>query len=99
MILAAGAPRSPAILQLSGIGPKGLLSSLGIEVIEDLPGVGYNFHDQSTISSGVSYNYAQYPYPSPDWLNTNKSWSAQELAVYYKTVQDHLPWCTIQARQ
>ena len=49
IILAAGAAHSPQILQLSGIGPKQLLSSLGIETIVDLPGVGRNFQDQPTL--------------------------------------------------
>jgi choline dehydrogenase-like flavoprotein len=49
VILAAGATRSPQILQLSGIGPKKLLSALGIETIVDLPGVGQNFQDQPTM--------------------------------------------------
>ena len=84
IIIAAGALRSPALLQLSGVGPGKLLSSLGIEVIEDLAGVGYNFHDQPAFFAGVTYNYANYPSPTPDWLNTNKSWSTKELAVYYK---------------
>ena len=47
--LAAGALHSPQILQLSGIGPKELLSSLGIETVVDLPGVGRNFQDQPTL--------------------------------------------------
>ena len=84
VIIAAGAPRSSGLLQLSGIGPKTLLSGLGIEVIEDLPGVGYNFHDQPAIFTGVTYDYSKYPYPTPDWLNSNKSWFAQQLAIYYK---------------
>lgn len=49
IILAAGAAHSPQILQLSGIGPRKLLSSLGIETIVDLPGVGSNFQDQPTL--------------------------------------------------
>lgn len=47
--MAAGAARTPQVLQLSGIGPKPLLSSLGIKTIVDLPGVGSNFQDQPTL--------------------------------------------------
>lgn len=49
VILAAGAVRSPQILQLSGVGPRKLLEGLGIECVVDLPGVGRNFQDQPTI--------------------------------------------------
>lgn len=49
IILVAGALHSPQVLQLSGIGPKKLLSSLGIETVVDLPGVGRNFQDQPTL--------------------------------------------------
>jgi choline dehydrogenase-like flavoprotein len=49
IIMAAGAHNTPQILQLSGIGPKQLLSSLGIETMVDLPGVGRNFQDQPTL--------------------------------------------------
>ena len=48
MIVAAGAVHSPQILQLSGIGPKKLLSGFGIKTVVDLP-VGYNFHDQPSM--------------------------------------------------
>lgn len=104
VILAAGALRSPGILQLSGVGPKKLLSGLGIEILEDLPGVGYNFHDQPSIfmalsctpdipSSSHNNNNniilnlladSNYSLPSPDWLNTNQTWDAEQLALYYK---------------
>ena len=49
IVLAAGAVHSPQILQLSGVGPKELLSSLGIQSLVDLPGVGYNFQDQPSM--------------------------------------------------
>jgi len=44
-VLAAGAIGSPQILQLSGIGPAGLLQKHGIAVRHDLPGVGGNLQD------------------------------------------------------
>ncbi|MCW0232333.1 MAG: GMC family oxidoreductase N-terminal domain-containing protein [Ferrovibrio sp.] len=45
VILAAGAINSPQLLQLSGIGPAGLLQQHGIAVQHDLPGVGENLQD------------------------------------------------------
>jgi choline dehydrogenase len=44
-LLAAGAIGSPHILQLSGIGPAGLLHRHGIAPIVDAPGVGENLQD------------------------------------------------------
>lgn len=44
VVLCAGAIQSPQLLQLSGIGPAALLSSLRIPVIADLP-VGENLQD------------------------------------------------------
>jgi choline dehydrogenase len=45
VILSAGALQSPQLLQLSGIGPAGLLSALGVPVLHELPGVGENLQD------------------------------------------------------
>jgi choline dehydrogenase len=45
VIVAAGAINSPKLLQLSGIGPAELLTSLGIEMQHELAGVGENFRD------------------------------------------------------
>ncbi|KAI7472941.1 GMC oxidoreductase [Hortaea werneckii] len=81
IILAAGAPYSPQILQLSGIGPRDLLERLGIETIVDLPGVGSNFQDQPTMF--MQYTYSNYPYPSPEWLTTNDTWTNEQLSLYY----------------
>jgi choline dehydrogenase len=49
VLLAAGAIGSPQILQLSGIGPAALLQQHGIEVRQDLPGVGANLQDHLQI--------------------------------------------------
>lgn len=45
VILAAGAVKSPHLLELSGIGQPELLSSVGIPVAHALPGVGENYRD------------------------------------------------------
>ncbi len=45
VILAAGAVKSPHLLELSGIGHPELLTSLGIPVVHALPGVGENYRD------------------------------------------------------
>ena len=45
VILAAGAVKSPQVLELSGIGQPELLQSLGIEVRHELRGVGENYRD------------------------------------------------------
>ena len=44
-ILAAGAINSPQLLQLSGVGPAGLLREHGVTVAHELPGVGENLQD------------------------------------------------------
>ena len=53
IVIAAGAIHSPQVLQRSGIGPNALLEEAGIEVVEDLPGVGSNLQDHAATS--VSY--------------------------------------------
>jgi len=45
VILSAGAVNSPQLLQLSGVGPAGLLGEHGIQVVQALPGVGANLQD------------------------------------------------------
>ena len=43
VVVSAGAFGSPAILQRSGVGPRPILTALGIPVVVDLPGVGENY--------------------------------------------------------
>ena len=45
IILSAGAIQSPQLLMLSGVGPEEHLSSLGINVVQDLAGIGQNMKD------------------------------------------------------
>jgi choline dehydrogenase len=54
VILSAGTIHTPQILQLSGIGPKKLLEEAGIQVVEEIPGVGQNFQDHAYLSVGFS---------------------------------------------
>lgn len=54
VILAAGALHTPQLLQLSGIGDTNHLTSLGIETVVDLPGVGANYHDHPLLFTGHS---------------------------------------------
>ncbi len=49
IILSAGAIASPQLLMLSGVGPANHLRSLGIQVVQDLPGVGQNLRDHPMI--------------------------------------------------
>ena len=49
IVLCAGAVHSPLLLQASGVGPAGLLQSLGIEVVHDLPAVGRHLQDHLCI--------------------------------------------------
>ncbi len=49
VLLAAGSINSPKLLQLSGIGPAGLLKAHGIDVVRDAPGVGRNLQDHLCI--------------------------------------------------
>ena len=48
VILSAGVIGSPHLLQLSGIGERSLLESVGIDTRVDLPGVGAHLSDVSS---------------------------------------------------
>jgi choline dehydrogenase-like flavoprotein len=56
VILAAGTIHSPKLLMLSGVGEAKALRSLGIDLVENLPGVGQNLQDH-VLLSGVVFKY------------------------------------------
>jgi len=56
VILAAGTINSPKLLMLSGIGEAKALGRFGIDVVENLPGVGENLQDH-VLLSGVVFKY------------------------------------------
>jgi choline dehydrogenase len=56
VILTAGSIHSPKLLMLSGVGEATALRSLGIDVVENLPGVGGNLQDHVLVS-GVVFKY------------------------------------------
>jgi choline dehydrogenase len=58
VLLCGGAINTPQLLQLSGVGPAGLLEPLGIPVVHDLPGVGENLQDHLEV-------YVQYACKQP----------------------------------
>ena len=58
VICCGGAINSPQLLQLSGVGPVGLLRSHGIDVVADVPAVGANLQDHLEV-------YVQYACKQP----------------------------------
>lgn len=51
VIVTAGSLHSAQLLQLSGIGPKELLSRYSIPLALDLPGVGHNLQDHYLVGT------------------------------------------------
>jgi choline dehydrogenase len=80
VILCAGSIGSVQLLQLSGIGPADLLQQHGIEVVQDLPGVGENLQDHLQIRS-------VYQVDGVPTLNTlsQSTWGKLKIAYEYAT--------------
>ncbi|MBN8830677.1 MAG: GMC family oxidoreductase N-terminal domain-containing protein, partial [Sphingomonadales bacterium] len=49
IIVSAGTYASPQLLMLSGIGPADHLRSVGVDVVQDLPGVGQNLQEHPNL--------------------------------------------------
>lgn len=79
VILSAGSFQSPQLLELSGIGQKGVLAAAGIQSKINLPGVGENLQDHIRVQSSYILKDR---YTSFDELRTNATYAAQQLASY-----------------
>ncbi|MDM8537439.1 choline dehydrogenase [Desulfobacterales bacterium HSG17] len=75
VICCGGAINSPQILQLSGIGNAQELSKLGINVVNDLPGVGENMQDHLEV-------YVQYKSKKPVSMNPSLKWWKKPFIGY-----------------
>ncbi len=69
VILSGGAINSPQLLQLSGVGNASQLSSLGIDVLADLPGVGENLQDHLEVYVQFASKLPVSVAPALKWRN------------------------------
>ncbi|APJ04774.1 choline dehydrogenase [Silvanigrella aquatica] len=72
VICSGGAINSPQLLQLSGIGNGNDLKSLGIKVVENLPGVGQNLQDHLEVYVQYACKQPVSLYPALKWWNKPK---------------------------
>ncbi|MSQ62466.1 MAG: choline dehydrogenase [Betaproteobacteria bacterium] len=77
-ILSLGSIGSPQILQLSGVGPAGLINRFQIRQVHDLPGVGENLHDHLQVRM-------QYKVKNVRTLNerSNSPWGKAAIGLGY----------------
>jgi len=75
IICCGGAINSPQLLQLSGIGNADELKKLGIEIVQDLPGVGGNMQDHLEV-------YIQYACKKPVSMAPALKWWNKPLIGY-----------------
>lgn len=80
VILSAGAFKSPALLELSGIGDTAVLTDAGITTLLDLPGVGSNLQDHIRIQN--SYQLKPNYTTAFDELRTNATYAAEQLSLW-----------------
>ena len=80
VIVTAGAIGSPKLLMLSGIGPADDLTSLGLDVVHNLPGVGENLHDHFGIDIVAELNghYSLDKYNKLHWM----LWAGAQYALF-----------------
>ena len=83
VILAAGAVMSPQLLELSGIGRGDVLNRLGIDVVNELPGVGENLQDHLQLRPMFKVDGVK-TLNEMDQSLIQKAWMALEFALFRK---------------
>lgn len=72
VICCGGSINSPQLLQVSGIGPAGVLEKAGVSVLHDLPGVGMNLQDHLEVYVQYACKKPVSVWPALRWYN--KPW-------------------------
>ncbi|KAK2738514.1 GMC oxidoreductase [Colletotrichum kahawae] len=80
VILSAGAIHTPQILQRSGVASAAYLKSQGIDIVEDLPGVGQNFQDHC--AAPITFSFDNAPSPNEADITTNTTYAAEAVARF-----------------
>ncbi|CAK1362408.1 unnamed protein product [Cercospora beticola] len=79
IIVTAGTINSAQLLMLSGVGPADQLEELGIEVVEDIPGIGSNLMDHHF--AVIQYNTTE-EQPTRWKYENNATWAAEQDALW-----------------
>jgi choline dehydrogenase len=82
IICCGGAINSPQLLQLSGIGNADELKKLGIEIVQDLPGVGENMQDHLEVYIQYACKKPVSMAPALKWWN--KPWIGYQWLFHRK---------------
>jgi choline dehydrogenase-like flavoprotein len=88
IVLSAGAIRSPAILENSGVGNPSVLSRQSIDVKVNLPSVGENLQDQTTIvmsAATLQQNFSGFP-PFVAYTSLQDLFSSNTSSIFRSTL-------------
>lgn len=96
-IVSGGGIFSPAILMRSGIGPAAKLNRLGLEVVNDLPGVGRNLQNHPLLFIGfhLRKNARQPDFPRPHYSTSfrySSGWPGAGTADLYLNIASKTSW-------
>lgn len=108
VLVCSGAIASPQLLQRSGVGPGELLAGLGIDIVQDMAGVGANLQDhlemyiqyecKKPVSLASANNWLQKPLIGAEWMfnGTGIGASNQFEAGGFIRSHDDFDWPNLQ---